>query len=258
MRRPAHPADQFDQSAESYAATMAPSLGPIAREVVLRAALRPADKVLDVGTGTGIAAAAARGEGREIVGIDAAPGMLAIARRSVSGVGFQEMDFTALDFDGGSFDVVLAAHALLFAGDRVGALREWRRVTRPAGRLSLSVPGPTSVTPTALYAEIYRRHGIDTSDRYPTEASIRDWAGEAGWARAETATDPTTAIVLRDETAFRAWRAIGSRGAATAHYTQAQHDALTDEMLAVTPRDSAGRFRLPFGTLYLTARKAGA
>ncbi|MGH2428677.1 MAG: hypothetical protein ACRDGV_07300 [Candidatus Limnocylindria bacterium] len=32
--------------------------------------------------------------------------------------------------------------------------------------------------------------------------------------------------------------------------------ALTDEMLAVTPRTPEGGYRIPFGTIYLTARKS--
>lgn len=253
--RPEARAPRFDERAEDYAAVMAPSLEPIAREVVRRAALRPRERVLDVGTGTGIAAAAARGEDRTIRGVDAAPGMLAVATRSVAGVEFEEMDFEALRYGDDSFDVVLASHALLFARDREAALREWLRVTRPGGRLSLSVPGPTSLTPTSTYAEVYTRHGIDTSDRYPTEASLSDLATAAGWMDVRTDADPTTAIVLADEAAFRAWRRIGSRGAATARYTPAEHDALTDEMLAVTPVAPDGSYRIPFGALYLLARK---
>lgn len=233
---------------------MAPSLRPVAAEVVRRAGLAPGERVLDVGTGTGIAAAAARGEGREVTGVDAAPGMLAIARAEVPGVVFVEADFTALPFDGGAFDVVIAAHSLLFAADRVAALAEWLRVTRPGGRLSLSVPGPTSRTPTALYAEIYERHGIDTSDRYPAPAQLADMARAAGWTDVEADADAAVTIVLADDAAFRTWRAIGSRGAATAHYTAAQHDALTAEMLAITPRAADGTLRIPFGAIYLSAR----
>jgi SAM-dependent methyltransferase len=244
---------RFDDTAEGYAATMAPSLRPIAEEVVRRARLAAGARVLDVGTGTGLAAAAARGEGRDVIGVDAAPGMLRLAREQVSGVRFEQMDFEALGFPDERFDVVLASHALLFAGDRVGALREWRRVTRPHGRLSLSVPGPTSVTPTALYAEVYERHGIDTSDRYPTQEVLRQLALDAGWREVDTDADPSAAIVLSDEAAFRTWRGIGSRGAATAHYTPERHDALTAEMLAVTPRLPDGSLRIPFGALFLTA-----
>jgi SAM-dependent methyltransferase len=165
------------------------------------------------------------------------------------------MDFAALRFDDASFDVALAVHALLFAGDQRGVLAEWRRVTRPGGRLSLSVPGPTDVTPTAIYAEIYARHGIDTSDRYPTPDALAELARSAGWDEVEVDADPTTAIVLPDDDAFRVWRGIGSRGAATAHYTPEQHRALTEEMLAVTPRDADGQLRIPFGAIYLSARQ---
>ena len=97
--------------------------------------------------------------------------------------------------------------------------------------------------------------GIDTSDRYPTPTSLAELAHGAGWNEVEVAADPTTAIVLPDDDAFRVWRGIGSRGAATAHYTAEQHRALTDEMLAVTPRAPDGSLRIPFGAIYLSARR---
>ena len=249
------PAQRFSETAAGYAATMAPSLRPIAETVVRRARLRPGERVLDIGTGTGSAAAAARGEGREVIGLDAAPGMLEIARREVPDVRFEEMDFAALRFDDASIDVVLAAHALLFATDPAAVLKEWLRVTRPGGRLSLSVPGPRELTPSSIYGEIYERYGIDTAGRYPTETSLAAIAASAGWENVQTGADPSTAIVLADEAAFRLWREIGSRGARSAEFTPEQHRTLTDEMLAVTPRVADGAFRIPFGALYLTARR---
>ncbi|MDQ3690504.1 MAG: methyltransferase domain-containing protein [Chloroflexota bacterium] len=250
------PAQRFSDTAAAYAETMVPSLRPIAAEVVRRASLRPNERVLDLGTGTGVAAAAARGDGRVIVGVDAAPGMLEIARAEVTGVGFREMDFSALDFDDERFDLLIAAHSLLFATDRVAALSEWLRVTRSGGRLSLSVPGPVEVTPTSIYGAIYERYGIDTAGRYPGADELAATATDAGWADARVDSDPTAAIVLRDKAAFRIWRQIGSRGAATIDLTADQHRDLTDEMLAVTPRDHRGILRIPFGALFLTARRA--
>ena len=85
---PTTPAQRFSETAAGYAATMAPSLRPVAEAVVRRAQLQPGERVLDIGTGTGSAAAAARGEGRQVIGVDAAPGMLEIARREVPGARF--------------------------------------------------------------------------------------------------------------------------------------------------------------------------
>jgi SAM-dependent methyltransferase len=245
----------FLQTARGYAATMAPSLSPAAAEVVRRAALRPGERVLDVGSGTGIAAARAVGDGRTVQGVDGAPAMLEIARRAVPDATFEVMDFNDLQLEDGSWDVVISSHALLFADDRPAALRVWRRVVRAGGRLSLSVPGPSELTPSAIYGEIYERWGINTSGQYPTHDELAGWAQQAGWSDVGTAADPAMAIRLGDEEAFRTWRRIGSRATATAGLTEVEHDALTDQMLAVTPREQDGTFRIPFGALYLTARK---
>lgn len=250
-------AQRFSETADGYARTMAPSLRRMADEVVRRAGLRSDERVLDLGTGTGTAAAMARGDGRQVTGVDAAPGMLAIARREVDGVEFVESDFASLPFDDGAFDVLLAVHALLFATDQRATLAEWLRVTRPGGRLSLSVPGPADVTPTALYGQIYERYGIDTTGRYPTVDSLASVARAAGWTDVDVRADPTTAILLETDDEYRTWRTIGSRGAATADFTAEQNAALTEEMLAVTPRTEDGGFRIPFGTLYLAARAPG-
>ena len=250
------PAQRFSETAAGYAATMAPSLRPVAAKVVHRAKLQRVERVIDIGTGTGTAAGLARGAGRTVVGIDAAPGMLQIARAEVAGVDFAEMDFGALAFDDASFDVVLAVHSLLFATDRSAVLQEWLRVARPGGRLSLSVPGPDEVTPGAIYGAIYDRYGINTKGDYPTPDSLARLAADAGWADVTADADPNTAILLADEAAFRLWREIGSRGPATADFTPEQHLALTDEMLAITPRNDEGGLRIPFGAIYLTARAA--
>ncbi|HVM24304.1 MAG TPA: class I SAM-dependent methyltransferase, partial [Candidatus Limnocylindrales bacterium] len=140
----------------------------MARHVVARASLSPAQRVLDVGTGTGTAAALARGEGRRVVGLDAAPGMLAIARAEVPDVEFVDASFDAIPFPDDAFDAVIAVHALLFADDPVAALREWRRVCAPGGRLSMSVPGPGDVVPMSIFGAIFDRYGIGWGTDYPT------------------------------------------------------------------------------------------
>lgn len=248
------PAQRFSATAAGYAATMAPALRPVAAEVIRRAHLRPGDRVLDIGTGTGTAAELARGEGRTVIGIDAAPGMLEIARATVDGVSFAEMDFDALSYADGAFDAVLAVHCLHFSDDQAVTLREWLRVTSPGGRLSFSVPGPREAGPNALYAEVYARHGVKPVDRYRPSAELRQAALSAGWDDVSVEADPDTAITLAGESAFRLWRETGFRGAATDGFSDEAQRRLTDDMLSMTPMDASGALRVPFGTLYLTAR----
>jgi demethylmenaquinone methyltransferase / 2-methoxy-6-polyprenyl-1,4-benzoquinol methylase len=249
--------EAFSGSAAAYAATMAPNLRVMAAEVVRRARLQPGERVLDVGTGTGIGAAAALGEGRNVFGLDAAEGMLEIARREVHDATFVKGDFGAIPFDDEDFEAVIAVHCLLFAEDPVTVLREWRRVTRPGGRLSLSVPGPADRTPHTIYGEIYARYGIDTlrSADYPEREELGAWVHEAGWAGVATAADPDTAIRLPDEAAFRRWLTVGSRGAATRDWPPERLESFACDLLAATPRDGDGVLHIPFGSLYATARR---
>jgi len=249
--------EAFSATVEAYLATMAPGLRPVAAEVVRRARLAPSERVLDVGTGTGQGAAAALGDGREVVGVDAATGMLARARAAVPAATFVEGDFLALPFPDRGFDVVIAVHSLHFAGDPGAALVEWRRVTRPGGRLSLSLPGPREATAAPVFEAVHRRFGIHGGRIYPNETTIAGWAQEAGWAATQTGADPAIAIELADREAFDLWMATGSRGQATGEWTEERQLALRDAMFAVAPRMADGTIRIPFGALYLTAANPG-
>ncbi len=248
-------AEAFSDSARAYRSTMAIALEPVATEVVRRAALSAGERVLDVGTGTGTAARLALGEGRSVTGLDAAAGMLAIAREDVPGAAFIEADFTAIPLEDGSVDVVLAVHALLFASDRVEALREWFRVTAPGGRLSLSVPGPGDVTPTAIFSEIYDRHGVDWSRRdYPGLDELEGWARDAGWTEIAVDADRTAVIPLADDTAFMTWLRVGRT---LAGWSPERLDELGRQMMAIAPRGADGSYQIPFGAQYLSAVRAG-
>jgi len=103
----------------------------------------PDDRVLDVATGTGalLRRLAHRGVApREVVGLDASPPMLALARRRLPpGWRLLAGDAERLPFPARSFDLVTACYLLhlLEPTERAGVTRELARVLRPGGRVVL-------------------------------------------------------------------------------------------------------------------------
>ena len=101
---------------------------------------RPADRVLDVGTGTGIVARAVSPSVAEVVGIDVSSGMMAHAWASrVANEVFEEGEIRDLRFPDNWFDKVTARmifHHLIEGGDQ--AMRECYRVLKPGGVMVLS------------------------------------------------------------------------------------------------------------------------
>jgi ubiquinone/menaquinone biosynthesis C-methylase UbiE len=98
----------------------------------------PDGRLLDVGSGTGQLAARAAAAGRSVVAVDADPDMVAMSgaavpRRVLSA------SLPALPFTDGAFDAVTANFVVNHVADPRAAVRELARVTRPGGRLSLTI-----------------------------------------------------------------------------------------------------------------------
>ena len=103
--------------------------------------VRQGDRLLDVGCGSGVFLALAAGTGATVAGVDAAPGLLEIARRRVPSADLRHADLLSLPFGDASFEIVTGFNAFFFAADMVEALREARRVLVPAGRVLVQVWG---------------------------------------------------------------------------------------------------------------------
>jgi demethylmenaquinone methyltransferase/2-methoxy-6-polyprenyl-1,4-benzoquinol methylase len=135
------------------------------RAAIRAAALRPGERALDVCCGTGDLVVRMAGmvgpEGRAI-GLDFAAGMLDVARRRAgrtarSAVALVCGDAEAIPVADRSVHAVTVAFGLRNVGDPARALREFRRVLRPGGRLViLEFSQPRSRLVRGLY-DLYSR-----------------------------------------------------------------------------------------------------
>ncbi len=135
---------------ENYECFFVPAIGqPVAEDLIAMADLQPGQSVLDVACGTGVVArlaAEAVAPSGKVTGLDSNPGMLAVAQekapRDIS-IEWSEANAELMPLQDGTFDVVLCQMGLQFVANKLGALREMRRVLAPGGRVLISVPGPT-------------------------------------------------------------------------------------------------------------------
>lgn len=131
----------------------------------------PRDRVLDVGTGTGLlpfSLARAAQPPASILGIDISAGMIETARRRLRDelrddprVRFERMDAEQLQLPNASFDVVLSGFALTHVPRPELAMREIYRVLTPGGRLGIALgsrpPAGSSAQLRHAMAEVGRR-----------------------------------------------------------------------------------------------------
>ncbi|MBI3492609.1 MAG: methyltransferase domain-containing protein [Acidobacteria bacterium] len=129
----------YHNLASIYDFTFGPALHPGRVDAIERMGIRPGDRVLEVGVGTGINAALYPGD-CSVTGIDFSSQMLVKARRRVARKGVRnvrllEMDAANLKFADDTFDIVYAPYVISVVPDPVAVTREMYRVCRPGGRI---------------------------------------------------------------------------------------------------------------------------
>lgn len=112
---------------------------PLYKEALAQLNLSEDSMLLDAGCGSGLFSAMAIAMGADVIGIDAAPGLLAIARERNPLNIFMEEDLEALPFTNESFHVVAGFNTFQYAGSFENALIEAKRVLKPNGRLVIGI-----------------------------------------------------------------------------------------------------------------------
>ena len=143
-------AGDFGRIATSYEAGAA--------DFIARLGLKPGQRVLDVGCGTGNLALPAAKAGAKVVGIDIAPNLVEQARQRAAAAGldiqFDEGDAEALPCESGSFDAMVGMFGAMFAPRPDVVARELTRVTRPGGIIAM-----VNWTPPSFIGQMFKTIG---------------------------------------------------------------------------------------------------
>jgi demethylmenaquinone methyltransferase/2-methoxy-6-polyprenyl-1,4-benzoquinol methylase len=204
-RQPDQVAAMFDHVAAKYDRTN--TVLSLRRDRVWRRAtqraleLEPGERVLDVGAGTGASTIHFIEEGAYAVGVDISLGMLAAGRLARPAVPLLAGDALALPFRDAAFDAVTISFALRNVADPRAALREFRRITRPGGRLVVcEFSAPTNPAFRTVYLSYLVRalpmvarvvssnpaaydYLAESIQDWPDQRELAGWLAEAGWHR---------------------------------------------------------------------------
>jgi ubiquinone/menaquinone biosynthesis C-methylase UbiE len=166
-----------------------PLFKPFAQEVLARLKPTAHDSLIDVASGTGIVARLGRerlGPAATVVGVDAAPPMLAVAKTVDPTIDWREGNAASLPVSGEERFSLLACHqGLQFFPDKPGAVREMRRVLERGGRVAVACWLSLSELPAAreLNAVAERHVGaiVDSRHSFGDGAALKSLLADAGF-----------------------------------------------------------------------------
>ncbi|EEP73623.1 methyltransferase type 11 [Micromonospora sp. ATCC 39149] len=269
-------AEAYDRVADAFADD--PLTTPVARRLIDFVGLTAGQRVLDIGCGRGavlLQAAAVVGPTGRAVGVDLAPRMVEHTARDVAARGLAHVevrlaDGEHLDESPRSYDVVLASMVMHAMDDPAGALRAYRTLLRPGGRVGIAEFAGADerwAAAMSVLAQFIDPQALPRQTAMPAGAvllsstqGVLDALGEAGFGEAEVV-EVTQEVPFDSPRQWWEWTERHGVASFVALIPDARRvaaeDAVSRELDAL--RDADGRlvYRLPIRLARATAPIAG-
>jgi SAM-dependent methyltransferase len=165
------------------------------------AAIGPGMRVVDIGCGSGELCTLIAERGAEVAGIDAAEGMIEIARGRVPRADLRVGPMEHLPWEDRAFDVATAVNSLQFAADYVDALREAARVVKPGGVVAICNWGPMEHRDLFAVLDVLRERPSAAGPAIGDPGELEDRARRAG-LEPRAAGDVEVPFEARDQAAL--------------------------------------------------------
>ncbi|MFB9659966.1 class I SAM-dependent methyltransferase [Glycomyces mayteni] len=233
---------------QSWAETAEGRILPLYERILLRLQPHSGTRLLDAGCGAGLFADLAARTGAKVMGLDAAPGLIAYARAHRPGPRYVVGDLGRIPFRDDAFDTVTAFNAVHYAADPHRALAEIARVSADRAVLTVGA-GPDQarsaalVNPLAAPAEVPDAEAFDLTDPAAAGEALR----RAGFATATTFDIAFDVDYASVDAAVAAQLPAGPVTAAVRHSGRAAVDAALRTLFApLTRADGTVRMGMVF------------
>jgi SAM-dependent methyltransferase len=248
--------------------------GEVTRRMLDLAKIRPGQRILDVAAGAGepaVGAAERVGPSGYVLATDLSEGIVELALQVARERGLEQIETRAMDGENlelpdAAFDAVLCRLGLMYMPHPVTALREWRRVLKPGGRVAVGVFSTPDRNPWGAVPASIIRERAQLPPPVPGQPGpfslggagvLEDVLRQAGFASPEVHAVPVPHRTASAAEYVRVAReAFGGFNAMIAHLPPRERDSVWNEVEGSMRRfESRGGFEVPGECLVAAATK---